>query len=137
METGEEVNDPLLHELQQHKSNIVITLTKKTWDESKKIWLIAGPSIFSRLALLSMTVITLAFAGHLGGLNLAAISIATTVIIAISFGFMVFATCLNISTFFAVQSLFFHYSICFCILFFPHTISTFSLCNLILQSTIK
>ncbi|KAJ9166523.1 hypothetical protein P3X46_021263 [Hevea brasiliensis] len=36
----------------------------------------------------SMTVITQAFAGHLGVLNLAAISIATTVIISISFGFL-------------------------------------------------
>ncbi|KAG8632872.1 hypothetical protein MANES_18G062732v8 [Manihot esculenta] len=36
----------------------------------------------------SMTVITQAFAGHLGDLNLAAISIATTVIISFSFGFL-------------------------------------------------
>ncbi|KAK6277780.1 hypothetical protein POUND7_018103 [Theobroma cacao] len=63
-------------------------LISKIWFETKKLWLVAGPSIFSRLAMFSMTVITQAFAGHLGDLNLAAISIATTVIIAITFGFL-------------------------------------------------
>ncbi|KAJ8747420.1 hypothetical protein K2173_014428 [Erythroxylum novogranatense] len=60
----------------------------ETWLESFKIWQIAGPSIFTRLAMFSMTIVTQAFAGHLGDLNLAAISIATTVIISISFGFL-------------------------------------------------
>ncbi|KAG4200598.1 hypothetical protein ERO13_A05G222500v2 [Gossypium hirsutum] len=63
-------------------------LISKFWVESKKLWLIAGPSIFSRLAMFSMTTITQSFAGHLGDLNLAAISIATTVIICITFGFL-------------------------------------------------
>ncbi|KAF3445965.1 hypothetical protein FNV43_RR11142 [Rhamnella rubrinervis] len=56
--------------------------------ESKKIWQIAGPSIFSRLAMFSVTVVVQAFAGHLSDLDLAAISVATTVIISISFGFL-------------------------------------------------
>ena len=64
------------------------SVIKQTWLESKKMWAIAGPSIFSRLALFSMTVITQAFAGHLSNLDLAAISIASTVIIAITFGFL-------------------------------------------------
>ncbi|XP_044478413.1 protein DETOXIFICATION 27-like isoform X1 [Mangifera indica] len=63
-------------------------LINKTWTESKKLWQIAGPSIFSRLSMFSMTIITQAFAGHLGDLNLAAISIVTTVIISICFGFL-------------------------------------------------
>ncbi|KAK8298184.1 hypothetical protein V6Z12_D05G238100 [Gossypium hirsutum] len=63
-------------------------LISKVCVESKKLWLIAGPSIFSRLAMFSMTTITQSFAGHLGDLNLAAISIATTVIISITFGFL-------------------------------------------------
>ncbi|KAK8692351.1 hypothetical protein V6N13_075817 [Hibiscus sabdariffa] len=56
--------------------------------ESKKLWFVAAPSIFSRLAMFSMTVVTQAFAGHLGDLNLAAISIATTVIISLAFGIL-------------------------------------------------
>ncbi|XP_030949712.1 protein DETOXIFICATION 27-like [Quercus lobata] len=62
------------------------SLLRQTWLESKKLWAIAGPSIFSRLAMFSMTVITQSFSGHLSDLDLAAISIASTVIIAITFG---------------------------------------------------
>ena len=65
------------------------SLLRQTWLESKKLWAIAGPSIFSRLAMFSMTVITQSFSGHLSDLDLAAISIASTVIIAITFGFLV------------------------------------------------
>lgn len=79
---------PHIH-LQQQQQPEESNLITKTWVESKKLWLIAGPSIFSRLAMFSMTVITQAFAGHLGDLNLAAISIATTVIISLTFGFLV------------------------------------------------
>ncbi|CAI9116206.1 OLC1v1017299C1 [Oldenlandia corymbosa var. corymbosa] len=64
------------------------SLWVKTWSESKKIWGIAGPSIFGRLAMFSLTVITQSFAGHLGNRNLASISIATTVIISVTFGFL-------------------------------------------------
>ncbi|XP_021284355.1 protein DETOXIFICATION 27-like [Herrania umbratica] len=72
----------------QQQEPVETNLISKTWVETKKLWLVAGPSIFSRLTMFSMTVITQAFAGHLGDLNLAAISIATTVIIAITFGFL-------------------------------------------------
>lgn len=65
------------------------SVVRQTWFESKKMWVIAGPSILSRLAMYSMTVITQAFAGHLSDLDLAAISISSTVIIAITFGFLV------------------------------------------------
>ncbi|XP_075675092.1 protein DETOXIFICATION 27-like isoform X1 [Castanea sativa] len=64
------------------------SLLRQTWLESKKLWAVAGPSIFSRLAMFSMTVITQSFSGHLSDLDLAAISIASTVIIAITFGFL-------------------------------------------------
>lgn len=56
------------------------------WEESKKLWSIAGPAIFSRIAMYGMNVITLAFAGHLGDLELAAISIASTVVVGLNFG---------------------------------------------------
>lgn len=59
--------------------------------ESKKLWHIVGPSIFSRLASYSMLVITQAFAGHLGDLELAAISISVNVIVGFDFGLLVSA----------------------------------------------
>ncbi|KAL9659897.1 hypothetical protein QQ045_024707 [Rhodiola kirilowii] len=56
--------------------------------ESKKLWHIVGPSIFSRVASYSMLVITQAFAGHLGDLELAAISIANNVVVGFDFGLL-------------------------------------------------
>lgn len=65
------------------------TLARRFWVESKKLWHIVGPAIFSRVASYSMLVITQAFAGHLGDLELAAISIANNVIVGFDFGLMV------------------------------------------------
>lgn len=63
-------------------------LVQKVWIESKKLWHIVGPSIISRISSYSMLVITQAFAGHLGDLELAAISIANNVIVGFDFGLM-------------------------------------------------
>lgn len=65
-------------------------LARRVWIESKKLWHILGPSIFSRLSSYSMLVITNAFAGHLGELELAAISIAFNVIVGFDFGLLVY-----------------------------------------------
>ncbi|KAM7262213.1 hypothetical protein ACFE04_021290 [Oxalis oulophora] len=64
------------------------SLTTRVWIESKKLWQIVGPAIFSRVASYSMLVITQAFAGHLGDLELAAISIANNVIVGFDFGLL-------------------------------------------------
>ncbi|RRT78644.1 hypothetical protein B296_00003499 [Ensete ventricosum] len=64
-------------------------LARRCLIESKKLWLIVGPAVFSRVVTYSMNVITLAFAGHLG---LASITIANTVVIGFSFGLMVSIT---------------------------------------------
>lgn len=64
-------------------------LSSRVWVESKKLWFIVGPSIFSRVASFTMNVITQAFAGHLGDVELASISIANTVIVGFNFGLLV------------------------------------------------
>ena len=64
-------------------------LTTRLWIETHKLWIILGPSIINRLASYSMNVITQAFAGHLGDVELAAISIANTVIVGFNFGLLV------------------------------------------------
>lgn len=64
-------------------------LSIRVWIETKKLWQIVGPAIFSRLASYTMNVITQAFAGHLGEVELAAISIANTVIVGFIFGLLV------------------------------------------------
>lgn len=63
-------------------------LARRSWVESKKLWRIVGPAIFARLVIYSMNVITQAFAGHIGDLELASISIANTVVVGFNFGLM-------------------------------------------------
>ncbi|XP_062096009.1 protein DETOXIFICATION 27-like isoform X5 [Humulus lupulus] len=82
----EEEEDPLLNYQQEELGSGY--LVARTWLESKKIWQIAGPSIFSRLAMFSVTIVTQSFAGHFSDVDLAAISIVTTVIVGITFGFL-------------------------------------------------
>ncbi|GMN33929.1 hypothetical protein TIFTF001_004420 [Ficus carica] len=65
-----------------------LPLGRRVWIESKQLWHIVGPAIFSRVASYSMLVITQAFAGHLGDLELAAISIANNVIVGFDFGLL-------------------------------------------------
>ncbi|CAA2985470.1 protein DETOXIFICATION 27-like [Olea europaea var. sylvestris] len=64
------------------------TLCLKVWIESKKLWKVVGPAIFSRIASYSMFVITQAFAGHLGELELAAMAIASNVVLGFDFGLL-------------------------------------------------
>ncbi|XP_050905409.1 protein DETOXIFICATION 27 [Lathyrus oleraceus] len=64
------------------------SLTRKVMIESKKLWHIVGPAIFSRITSFSMLVITQIFAGHIGVLELAAINIAVNVIVGFDFGLL-------------------------------------------------
>lgn len=85
MEDSESIRESLL----QHETNPDgEKLGAKLWIESKKLWQIAGPSIFSRISSFTMNVVTAAFAGHLGDLELASMTIANTVIIGFNFGLL-------------------------------------------------
>ncbi|CAN7113972.1 unnamed protein product [Brassica rapa subsp. narinosa] len=61
-------------------------IKRETWMETRKLWRIVGPAIFARISTYSIFVITQAFAGHLGELELAAIAIVQNVIIGFSIG---------------------------------------------------
>ncbi|WJX29688.1 Protein DETOXIFICATION 21, variant 2 [Trifolium repens] len=56
------------------------SLRKRVWDESKKIWVVAGPAIFTRFSSFGMNVITQAFVGHIGSTELAAYALVSTVL---------------------------------------------------------
>ncbi|KAL6983746.1 Protein DETOXIFICATION 31 [Sarracenia purpurea var. burkii] len=56
--------------------------------ESRKLWYLAGPAIFTSLCQYSLGAITQTFAGHVGTLELAAVSIENSVIAGFSFGVM-------------------------------------------------
>ncbi|GMH20745.1 hypothetical protein Nepgr_022587 [Nepenthes gracilis] len=56
--------------------------------ESKKLWYLSGPAIFTSVCQYSLGAITQTFAGHVGNLELAAFSIENSVIAGLSFGIM-------------------------------------------------
>ncbi|KAI8536348.1 hypothetical protein RHMOL_Rhmol10G0250300 [Rhododendron molle] len=92
--TAEEAKQPLLDyssatvQSKYGDGNDDLDLAQRVWIESKKLWHIVGPSMFSRLTTYSMLVITQAFAGHLGDHELAAVSIATNVVVGFNFGLL-------------------------------------------------
>ncbi|XP_058221319.1 protein DETOXIFICATION 27-like [Rhododendron vialii] len=61
-------------------------LKRRVWVETKKLWHLVGPAILSRICAATFAVVTQAFAGHLGDVELASISIVNTVILGFCFG---------------------------------------------------
>lgn len=78
-------SDPLL-------SNInvkCLTLRSQIWEEKKKLWVVAGPAIFSRFSTFGVSIISMAFMGHIGAIELAGYSLAFTVTVRFSCGVLV------------------------------------------------
>ncbi|KAJ7953560.1 Protein DETOXIFICATION [Quillaja saponaria] len=63
--------------------------SREFWIESKKLWYLAGPAIFTSICQYSLGAITQLFTGHVGTLALAAVSVENSVIAGFSFGIMV------------------------------------------------
>ncbi|KAK9117264.1 hypothetical protein Sjap_016211 [Stephania japonica] len=61
-------------------------LLRESGVECKKLWVLAGPAIFTSLCRYSLGAVTQTFAGHLGDLELAAVSIENSVIAGFSMG---------------------------------------------------
>lgn len=57
--------------------------------ESKRLWELAGPAIFTTVCQYSLGALTQTFAGQIGELELAAVSIENSVIAGLAFGVMV------------------------------------------------
>ncbi|TMX02179.1 hypothetical protein EJD97_022483 [Solanum chilense] len=68
--------------------NGVKDLVREFSAESKKLWYLAAPAIFTSLCQYSIGAITQVFAGHVGTIQLAAVSIENSVIAGFSFGVM-------------------------------------------------
>ena len=79
----------ILHPGDPDKDQNSEDIVTRVWIESKKLWQIVGPAVLSRISTYSVIVISQVFAGHLGDLDLAAVSIALNVIIGFDFGLMV------------------------------------------------
>lgn len=57
--------------------------------ETKKMWIVAGPAIFTRFSTAGVTVISLAFIGHIGPTELAAYALVSTVLLRFANGILV------------------------------------------------
>ncbi|KAK3205663.1 hypothetical protein Dsin_019709 [Dipteronia sinensis] len=81
MERGE-IEEKLLRGTQQESDvddEEGLKLKEKLWIESKKMWIVAGPAIFTRFSTFGINVISQAFVGHIGSVELAAYSLVVTV----------------------------------------------------------
>ncbi|XP_052204986.1 protein DETOXIFICATION 29-like [Diospyros lotus] len=61
---------------------------REFFTESKKLWYLATPAIFTSLCQYSLGAVTQVFAGHLGTIALAAVSVGTSVISGFAFGLL-------------------------------------------------
>ncbi|KAL8151146.1 hypothetical protein V2J09_020954 [Rumex salicifolius] len=68
---------------------------REFWVESKKLWYLAAPAIFTTLCQYSLGAVTQLFAGHVGTIAIAAVSVENNVIAGFSMGFMIFAYAFN------------------------------------------
>ncbi|KAG6493057.1 hypothetical protein ZIOFF_048031 [Zingiber officinale] len=55
-------------------------LRQRIWKENKKLWIVAGPAIFTRFSTFGVSFITQAFIGHVGRIELAAYALVFTVL---------------------------------------------------------
>ncbi|KAK3423641.1 hypothetical protein EUGRSUZ_F00509 [Eucalyptus grandis] len=56
-------------------------LKDRIWSETKKMWIVAAPAIFTRLSTFGIYVISQAFIGHIGSTELVAYSLVFTVLL--------------------------------------------------------
>lgn len=94
-----------LNNSQQDQTNTTVVFTAKSDDippitgagtfareflhESKKLWYLAGPAIFTAISQYSLGAVTQVFAGQIGTLQLAAVSIENSVIAGFCLGITV------------------------------------------------
>ncbi|KAL3819634.1 hypothetical protein ACJIZ3_005539 [Penstemon smallii] len=83
---GSDLKKKLLFEKYGEKEEI--DLKDKIWSETKKIWVVAGPAIFSRFSTFGVNVTSQAFIGHIGATELAAFSLVFTVLIRLCVGIL-------------------------------------------------
>ena len=89
MENGKQHQLPLLTDDSGVKINGVRDFCKEFYTESKKLWYLAGPAIFTSLCQYTIGATTQLFAGQLGTIELAAVSVENSVIAAFSFSILV------------------------------------------------
>ncbi|OIW06461.1 hypothetical protein TanjilG_05232 [Lupinus angustifolius] len=90
MAKGDELKEKLLHK-QSDLEEIAEdeeSLWKRVWEESKKMWLVAGAAIFFRFSIFGITVVNQAFIGHIGSMELAAYAVVMTLLVRFALGLL-------------------------------------------------
>ncbi|XP_078437794.1 protein DETOXIFICATION 21-like [Wolffia australiana] len=90
MAIREEGHDTKIPLLQSHgeEEGRPKPLLKRVLEEEKKLWVVAGPAIFTRFSTFGVSVISQAFIGHVGSTELAAYALVFTVIVRFSNGIL-------------------------------------------------
>ena len=76
------------------------TLKDRVCTESKKMWIVAGPAVFSRFSTTGVGIISQAFIGHIGPTELAAYALVSTVLLRFANGILVDFPCLLFLSYF-------------------------------------
>ncbi|XP_010525623.1 PREDICTED: protein DETOXIFICATION 33 [Tarenaya hassleriana] len=69
-------------------AGIKLPAAREFGEESRRLWKLAGPAIFTAICQYSLGALTQTFAGHVGELELAAVSVENSVIAGLAFGVM-------------------------------------------------
>ena len=77
-----------------------VDLKTRIWTESKMIWKIAFPAMVARVTSFGMIVVTQAFLGHTGKLELAAFALLQSFIVRFINGILVGSFCLHACLFY-------------------------------------
>ncbi|XP_047153348.1 protein DETOXIFICATION 21-like [Vigna umbellata] len=85
----EEVKEKLLHEQKENCLEEEESVGKRVWEESKKMWVVAGPAIFTRFSTFGIVVVTQSFIGHIGSTELAAYALVMTVLVRFANGVLI------------------------------------------------
>lgn len=64
-------------------------LKRRIWEESKKTWKIAFPTIIARVTTFGTLVVTQSFVGHITEFDLTAYALSQTVLIRLAYGILV------------------------------------------------
>ncbi|WCJ27658.1 MATE efflux family protein [Euphorbia peplus] len=75
-------------ESQEEEDGELKLSSNNIWTETKKMWIIAGPAIFTRFSTFGISVISQAFIGHIGSTQLAAYSLTFTVLMRFANGIL-------------------------------------------------
>ncbi|KAI6689267.1 hypothetical protein NL676_026095 [Syzygium grande] len=96
VDRNDDAHQPLLREsvadgdrnCGDHEDEDTRRLSVRVWTETRKLLHIVGPAIFNRVNAYTMNIVMQELAGHLGEVELTAMSIAITVIAGFNFGLL-------------------------------------------------